>query len=108
VELTDADHFTEVLQSSRGRGVRVDLRVTERVPGRLVRWEQELERTPFERHLAEAVTEVRLAPTADGTLVTIEQRQRLRGASRAGAWMLRRATAQRLDRALTELGTLIP
>ena len=60
--------------------------------------------TPFERVLDEAVTEVLLEPAdGGGTQVTIAQLQRLRGYSRTGTLLLRRATDKRLDEALDGL-----
>jgi hypothetical protein len=54
--------------------------------------------------LREAVTDVLVAATApDKTSITIAQRQKLRGYSRTGGWMLRRATKSRLDEALDGL-----
>ena len=51
-------------------------------------WEQELAGTPFERVLGESVTEIVLERVDGGTRVTIEQRQKLRGYSRTGGFML--------------------
>ncbi len=105
--VTDA-RFTQVLLTPRGRSVRVDMRVVARDPGCALSWEQELAGTPFERHLRQSVTSFTLsAGDGGGTAVTIELRVRLRGASRAGGWMLRRATAARLDAALAELAEIV-
>ncbi len=70
--------------------MRVDFRLLEsEQPGRAGparrRWEQEIIGTPFERVLNEAITEIELEPAGDGTKVTLEQRQKLRGYSRIGA-----------------------
>jgi hypothetical protein len=71
-------------------------------------WGQDIPGTPFERVLREAITEVWLAPTGDdATRVTIVQRQKLRGYSRTGGWMLRRATRARLDEALDGLERIL-
>jgi hypothetical protein len=75
-------------------------------PGRRV-WEQELAGTPFERVLGEAVTEVVLEPAGDRTLVTIALRQKLRGYSRSGGFLLRRATRTRVDEALLGLEQIV-
>ena len=53
--------------------------------------------------LIESVTEVALEPDGAGTRVTIAQRQKLEGYSRTGGFMLRRATAKKLDEALDGL-----
>jgi hypothetical protein len=105
MEAVDDGRFTQVLGTSRGRGVRADFRVLEVEPLRLVRWQQELEGTPFERLLAEAETAVSLA-AADGdggTTVTIELRQRLHGWSRLTPWLFRRAARKQLGEALAGL-----
>ena len=47
--------------------------------------------------------EVQLEPTDGGTEVTIAQRQKLRGYSRTGGLLLRRATSAKLDEALEGL-----
>lgn len=105
------DAWTEVHLTKKGRAVRVDFRLLEsqepgsREGGAARRaWEQEIDGTPFERVLDESITEVTLEPANGGTAVTVERRQRLRGASRfGGGMMLKRATAKRLDEALAEL-----
>ncbi len=103
VEGVTRDRFTQVFTTKRGRPVRVDQRLLRSEPQRARAWEQEIEATPFERVLNASVTEVRLEPATAGTRVTIEQRQQLRGYSRTGALLLRRATAKRLREALVRL-----
>jgi hypothetical protein len=66
-------------------------------------WSQELAGTPFERVLGESVIEIALEPDGTGTKVTIEQRQKLKGYSKTGAFMVRRATGRRLAEALVGL-----
>jgi carbon monoxide dehydrogenase subunit G len=111
IEGVDGDQFTQVLRTKRGRAVRMDFRVlVSEAPasgggsaGRRT-WEQEVAGTPFERVLHEAVTEVVLEPAdGSGTQVTIVQSQKLRGASRTGTLLLRRATDRRLREALDGL-----
>ena len=74
-------------------------------------WEQEIPGTPFERVLNEAITEVVLEPAEDNsrpaTLVTVAERQKLRGYSKTGGWMLRGATKKRLDQALEGLAQIV-
>jgi uncharacterized protein YndB with AHSA1/START domain len=107
VEGVDAERFTEVLATDRGRSVGVDFRVLESRAPALRRWEQEIEGSPFERLLRSAETELRLEPAGAGaTRVTLTLRQRLRGAGALGAVMVRRASAQRLDEALAGLARL--
>jgi uncharacterized protein YndB with AHSA1/START domain len=105
IEGVEEGRFTQVLATERGRGVRADFRVLETVAPERVRWEQELAGTPFERLLAEAVTEIALASDngGDGTTVTIELQQRLRGWSRLVPFLFARAARRQLVDALTGL-----
>jgi len=103
IEAVTDDRFTEVRVTKRGRPVRLDFRLVESDPPVVRAWEQELQGTPFERVLNEAITEIRLQSRPPGTHVTIEQRQRLRGYSRTGGLLLRRATGKRLAEALERL-----
>jgi hypothetical protein len=103
------DEFTQVLITRKGRSVRADFRVLVSEPpdngggtGRRV-WEQETQGTPFERVLGEAITEVVLEPSDGATRVTISLTQRLRGFSRTGGFMLRRASRKRLAETLDAL-----
>jgi uncharacterized protein YndB with AHSA1/START domain len=115
VEGVEQDRFTLVFQSKRKRPVRMDFRVlTSDAPGSGEEpsghraWEQEVQGTPFERVLESSITEVLLDPAHGGTTqVTIAQAQRLRGYSRTGALVLRRATDKRLDEALDALEQIV-
>ena len=98
--------FTQVLKTKRGRPVRADFRVVRSEPPSTQSWEQEVAGTPFERVLTESVVEVRLEPAPGGTEVTISQQQKLRGYSRTGGFLLRRATDSKLDEALDGLARL--
>jgi hypothetical protein len=97
------DRFTQVFTTKKGRPVRLDFQLLESEPPRRRAWSQELHGTPFERVLREAVTEVLLEPEQAATRVTIAQRQKLRGYSRTGGLLLRRATNAKLDEALDGL-----
>ncbi len=97
------DHFTQVFKTKKGRSVRIDFRVLESEAPTTRAWQQEIANTPFERVLSELVIEIHLAPLAGGTEVTISQHQKLRGYSRTGGFLLRRATRVRLDEALDGL-----
>jgi hypothetical protein len=81
--------------------VRADYtRVEWRPPKRIV-WRQEVEESPFEAILDEAVTTVALeAEGDDETLVELTAEQELHGRYRFGGFMLRRATRRQLDEAL--------
>jgi hypothetical protein len=107
VEGVDAEHFTEVLTTDKGRSVRADFRVLESQAPEVRRFRQELEGSPFERLLRSAETTIRLAPDgAAGTRVTVEIRQRLRGMGAFGGFMVRRATRRVADEALAGLERL--
>lgn len=106
IEGVTDNRFTEVHVTKRGRPVRLDFRLVQSDPPSFRAWEQELAGTPFERILNEAVTEIRVESHPPGTRVTIEQRQRLRGYSRTGGLLLRRATGKRLAEALARLEQL--
>jgi uncharacterized protein YndB with AHSA1/START domain len=104
VEGVSPRKFTQVLRTPRGRAVRADFRVTEQDQGRRRVWRQELAGSPFERILTSSVTELRVAPSGDGeAAVTLEVRQRLRGMSRFGGFMARRAAKKTLREALDGL-----
>ncbi len=106
VEGVEGPRFTQVLFTRKGRPVRIDFLVTDSEPPRRQVWEQELPGTPFERVLSESVIEVLIEPLDDGSEVTISQRHQLRGYSRTGGWMLRRATRRKLDQALERLAEI--
>jgi uncharacterized protein YndB with AHSA1/START domain len=108
VEGVHSRDFTQVMQTPRGRQVRADYRITEQEQGRRLVWSQQLEGTPFERYFASSVTEVRLAPKGDETTVTLELRQRMRGISRFGGFMARRAARTTLRDALVALEQALP
>ncbi len=104
------DRFTQVFVTKKGRPVRVDFHLLGSQPpdaaGLLPghrSWEQDIPGTPFERVLEESVIEIVLEPDGVGTRVTIAQRQRLKGYSRTGGLLLRRATAAKLTQALEGL-----
>ena len=103
MEGVEADRWTQVFKTKKGRSVRMDFRLLSSEPPYGRAWEQEVVGSPFERVLIESVTEVALEPDGAGTRVTIAQRQKLKGYSRTGGFMLRRATAKKLDEALDGL-----
>ena len=98
--------FTQVIHTSKGRPVRVDFATEASEPPRRRVWRQEIDGTPFARVLAEAVIEIGIEPDGGGSEVTIEHRQRLKGYSRTGGFMLRRATGGKLDEALDGLARI--
>jgi uncharacterized protein YndB with AHSA1/START domain len=103
MEGVENDRWTQVFKTKKGRPVRMDFRLLASEPPWQRAWEQEIAGSPFERVLRESITEVVLEPEGSGTNVTIVQRQRLRGYSRTGGFMLRRATAKTLGEALEGL-----
>jgi uncharacterized protein YndB with AHSA1/START domain len=108
MESVEVERFTQVFKTKKGRSVRMDFQVVASEPpgadysGSRV-WSQEVEGSPFERVLTESVIEVVLEPDGDQTKVTIAQRQKLRGYSRTGGFLLKRATRSKLDEALDGL-----
>jgi uncharacterized protein YndB with AHSA1/START domain len=92
--------WTKVLQTAEGRGVRADYRCLSSAEGERYVWEQQLEGTPFERHLRSSKVEVELRGEADATRVSLSSEQRLRGMSRLGSPMMRGGQGRILDEAL--------
>jgi uncharacterized protein YndB with AHSA1/START domain len=107
MEGVESDRFTQVFKTKRGRPVRADFRVVQSEPPTTRSWAQEVAGTPFERVLSASLIEVRLDPVPAGTEVTISQQQKLRGYSRTGGFMLRRATRSKLDEALDGLARIL-
>ena len=103
VEAVDRDRWTKVFMTTKGKPVRADFVLVESRPPSLRVWRQEVEDSPFERVLDDAITQVRIEPAGDGVEVTIEQRQKLRGMARFGRFLVRRATGRLLDEALDGL-----
>jgi uncharacterized protein YndB with AHSA1/START domain len=100
-----ASSWTQVLETKDGRGVRADYRCVEATPEERYVFEQTVEDTPFERFVKQARTEIELAPRDGETDVTMALDRRLRGLSRLGAPMMRRAIGRTLDEALAGLET---
>src|SRR3954451_10793168 len=92
--------WTQVLETSEGRGVRPDFRCLSSAEPKRYAWEQQVDGTPFERHLKSARFQIDLDPGERGTEVAITSEQSLRGMSRLGSPMLRRGQGEILDQAL--------
>lgn len=107
VEEASPEAWTVVLSSDRGKPVRADYTRTRVEPPTLVEWTQELAETPFERLLSEARVQIRIGGEADRSSVQITAVERLRGLSRLGGLMVRRATRRRLDEALERLALAV-
>ena len=93
--------WTKVLETQHGRGVRADYRcVSSAEPERYV-WEQQLEGSPFAKHLKESRVEIELrAAEAGETRVVMTSTQTMRGMSRLGGWLMRKGQRDILDSAL--------
>jgi uncharacterized protein YndB with AHSA1/START domain len=95
--------WTKVLQTAEGRGVRADFRCISAAEGERYVWEQQLEGTPFERHLRNSKVEVSLREDGEATEVSLCSEQKLRGTSRLGSPMARSGQAKILEEALDGL-----
>ncbi len=108
VEGVSDGRFTQVMRTEKGRDVRADFRIVEDEPPRLLRFEQDIDGTPFEGFLQEAGTAIEARAEADGTRLTITVRHRLKGLARlGGGTLLKRATRKQLDEALDALAGLV-
>jgi uncharacterized protein YndB with AHSA1/START domain len=92
--------WTKVLGTAEGRGVRADFRCLSAAEGERYVWEQELEGTPFERHLKASRVEIGLRERAGRTEVSLTEEQSLKGMSKLGSPLMRRARGDVLDEAL--------
>lgn len=95
--------WTKVLETAEGRGVRADYRCLSSAEGERYVWEQQLEGSPFERHLRSSVVEIGLRSEGEGTAVSLTSEQKLRGMSRLGSPMMRGGQAKILEQALDGL-----
>jgi uncharacterized protein YndB with AHSA1/START domain len=96
--------WTEVLTTASGKGVRAEFRCVRAREPEQYSWEQEIEGSPFAKVFKTSVTTVELEDGGGGgTRVTIELDQQLRGLSRLGGFMLRRASGEQLEEALDGL-----
>lgn len=95
--------WTEVLETASGKGVRAAFRCRRSREPDEYEWEQEIEDTPFAKVFKSSVTTVSLADEAEGTRVTLALDQDLRGMSRLGGFMIKRASTEQLDGALDGL-----
>lgn len=92
--------WTKVLATSEGRNVRADFRCVSSAEGERYVWEQELEGTPFERHLKALRVEVGIRGRNGETEVSLTEEQSLKGMSKLGSPLMRRARGDVLDEAL--------
>jgi uncharacterized protein YndB with AHSA1/START domain len=103
VEAVSLAGWTKVFMTQKGKPVRADYTVLARDEPRSISWTQDLEDSPFERLMDEAVTEVTLEPAGEATDVTIALRQKLRGWARFAPFLVKRGTRKLLDEALDGL-----
>jgi uncharacterized protein YndB with AHSA1/START domain len=92
--------WTKVLETSEGRGVRADYRCLSAAENERYVWEQQLEGTPFARHLRSSRVEVAMRESDGGTQVDLSSVQTLKGMSRLGSPMMRRGQGEILEDAL--------
>jgi uncharacterized protein YndB with AHSA1/START domain len=92
--------WTKVLETAEGRGVRADYRCLSSAENERYVWEQELEGTPFARHLRSSKVEIALRERDDGTQVNLSSVQTMKGMSRLGSPMMRRGQGAILDEAM--------
>ncbi|MFL5906323.1 MAG: SRPBCC family protein [Solirubrobacterales bacterium] len=95
--------WTQVLETRDGRGVRADYVTVSAADGERYVFEQTIEGTPFERFVKHARTEIALKPEDGETEVTMALDRRMRGLSRLGSPMMRRAIGRTLNEALSGL-----
>ena len=107
VEEVVGNGWTKVMISSRGRAVRADYTRVETDAPRRVLWRQEVDESPFERLLSEASIEIELEEQGEErTRVRLTADQTLRGKTRYGGLMVRRAAKRTLGEALDGLRRL--
>ncbi len=108
VEEASREAWTTVLISPKGKSVRADYSLVEAEEPGLLRWKQEVEESPFERLLAESVTEIELEPEpGGGTRVRLTLNQRPRGWARFSPFQLRAAARRQAEGALEGLAELV-
>ena len=98
--------WTQVLGTRGGRGVRADFRCIDSSDGERYVFEQTVEGTPFERFVRRVRTEIELEPANGDTKVTMALDRQLKGLSRLGSPMMRRAIGRTLNDALDGLETV--
>jgi carbon monoxide dehydrogenase subunit G len=100
VEEATETSWTNVLASPRGKTVRADYTLVDSQPEERLVWRHEVEESPFERILAESLTEIGLEPEDGSTKVSLEAHMKLRGYARFGSFQVRRAARRQLTAAL--------
>jgi uncharacterized protein YndB with AHSA1/START domain len=106
VEDSADDGWTTVLGTPAGKSIRADYTLIDSEQPWRIAWRHEVEESPFERILSDSVTELELEAAAEGTIVRLTTRLRMRGLSRFGGFQVTRATRRQLDGALEGLQNL--
>jgi len=100
--------WTSVLQADSGRLLRLDYRCTAATRPVRYEWEQELEGTPFEKHLARQAVLIAIEPSAVGSRLSISTVHSLRGTAKLAGFAMRKGQRSLLDEALDGLADLLP
>lgn len=95
--------WTNVLAADSGRKLRLDYCCLASNRPERYEWEHELEGTPFADHLLRQVNEIRLAPHAEGTQVSLSSTHTLRGSARIAGFAMKKSQREMLDAALNGL-----
>jgi len=96
--------WTKVLETNHGRGVRADYRCLSSAVNERYVWEQQLENSPFEKHLKFSRVEIEMHAAGEGeTRLVMTSQQTMRGMSRLGGWLMRKGQRDILDGALDGL-----
>jgi hypothetical protein len=80
--------------------VRADFRCLSSAERERYVWEQQLDGTPFERHLRSSKIELAMRADGEGTEVRLTSEQSLRGMSRLGSPLMRHGQGEILNEAL--------
>ena len=107
VEEASPEAWTKVLTSPKGKSVRADYTRLEAEEARRLLWRHEVEASPFERILAQSMTEIVLEPDDGGTRVEIAVSQQPRGWARLSPFQLRAAATNQVEGALEGLERLL-
>jgi uncharacterized protein YndB with AHSA1/START domain len=96
--------WTKVLETNHGRGVRADYRCLSSAVNERYVWEQQLEDSPFAKHLKFSRVEIEMHVVGErDTRVVMTSQQTMRGMSRLGGWLMRKGQRDILDGALDGL-----
>jgi uncharacterized protein YndB with AHSA1/START domain len=107
VEEASPEAWTKVLTSSKGKSVRADYTRLEAQEARRLLWRHEVQESPFERILAESMTEIVLDPEDGRTRVEIAVSHQPRGWARLSPFQLRAAATKQVEGALEGLERLL-